>query len=143
MPLVSISKATKLAGVSRQHVYDAYINTGILSIDRSEPNKPKVDTSEIRRVGGKLNDDNQQKYKVVDNVYSPEVLIELERLRTENEGFKALLRSKEEQVQRELARTEKAEERADKAEQHYRALLEDKLKKPENFLTRFKALFSS
>ncbi len=55
MALVSISEAARLAGISRTTLYDSYINNGVLSIQADRKGKPKVDTSELLRVLGSLN----------------------------------------------------------------------------------------
>lgn len=133
MPSVSISKAAKLACISRQHLYDAYIDTGKISVDRSIPDKPQIDTSELIRVFGYLKDDTQAVDRSVDTLQRKGVNLEVEMLRVENQGLKALLLVKDEQIRREQDRSDKAEARAVIAETHYRALLEDKFSKPESF----------
>jgi hypothetical protein len=47
---LSISEAARAAGVSRQHFYTKYINPGLISIDRENPDKPTIDTAELLRV---------------------------------------------------------------------------------------------
>jgi len=69
------------------------------------------------------------------------LFVENERLKARLEGMQELLLVKEEQIRREQQLTNKAEERANAAEQQYRALLEDKLKKPKGFLDRLIAVF--
>ena len=54
MAKVSISKAAKLAGVSRTAFYKSYINKGLISTSRDEAGKKCIDTSEILRVFGEL-----------------------------------------------------------------------------------------
>lgn len=49
MPKVSISKAARLAGISRPHLYRKYINQGLISTE-VENDKPVIDTSELVRV---------------------------------------------------------------------------------------------
>ena len=56
MARVSITKAAKLAGVSRSHLYKTYIDTGLLSLSKDEKDKPYIDTSELLRVFGTLKD---------------------------------------------------------------------------------------
>jgi len=68
MPNVSISKAAKLAGLSRQHFYDAYIKPGKITVDRSSPKRPKIDTAEILRVFGKLQSDNKKSDNVLQDM---------------------------------------------------------------------------
>lgn len=47
---ISISDAAKYSKISRQHLYTKYIKTGALSVDRSTPQKPVIDVSELLRV---------------------------------------------------------------------------------------------
>ena len=54
MAKVTVTEAAKLAGIARQHLYRAYINTGKLSIDKDFNGRPVVDTSELLRVFGDL-----------------------------------------------------------------------------------------
>jgi hypothetical protein len=59
MPTVSISKAAKLAGISRTHFYRKYLNNGIISISKDKLGKPSIDTSELIRVFGTLQKDDK------------------------------------------------------------------------------------
>lgn len=59
MPTVSISKAAKLAGISRTHFYRKYLNNGIISISKDKSGKPSIDTSELIRVFGTLQEDDK------------------------------------------------------------------------------------
>ena len=52
--LVNISQGSKLAGISRDTFYKNYINKGKVSTTRDNRNRPMVDTSEILRVFGVL-----------------------------------------------------------------------------------------
>lgn len=54
MALVSISEAARLVGISRSNLYSSYINQGKLSLSRDSGGKSKVDTSELLRVFGSL-----------------------------------------------------------------------------------------
>ena len=65
MPKVNISQAAKLAGLSRTQFYDGYVKKGIVSVDRSIPRRPKIDTAEIIRVFGTLHADNEKPDNVV------------------------------------------------------------------------------
>jgi DNA-binding transcriptional MerR regulator len=53
MSLVSISEAAKLAGLSRTQIY-RYISKGKVSVNKDDPNHPKIDTIELLRVFPKL-----------------------------------------------------------------------------------------
>lgn len=144
MPLVNLTEAANLAGLSRSYFHTNYIKTGIVSVDRSDIKNPKVDTSEILRVFGKVNQNSsveQAKEQVETSSENIGLFVENERLKARLEGMQELLLVKEEQIRREQQLTNKAEERANAAEQQYRALLEDKLKKPKGFLDRLIAVF--
>lgn len=54
MALVSISKAARLAGLSRTQLYRGYIDKGKLSTVTAEGQSPQIDTSELLRVFGSL-----------------------------------------------------------------------------------------
>ena len=59
MAKVSISKAAKLAGVSRTALYKSYINKGLISTSRDESGKKCIDTSEILCVFNELKNDSK------------------------------------------------------------------------------------
>ena len=66
MAKVTVTEAARLAGIARQHLYRAYINTGKLSIDKDFSGRPVVDTSELVRVFGELKvslDDDGKRHK--------------------------------------------------------------------------------
>jgi predicted site-specific integrase-resolvase len=50
MTMVNISEAAKLAGISRNHFYRKYINTGSISVSKNEAGKVAIETSELVRV---------------------------------------------------------------------------------------------
>jgi hypothetical protein len=54
MAKVSISKAAKLAGVARSHLYEKYIKPGKMTVSTDDDGKRYVDTSELLRVFGTL-----------------------------------------------------------------------------------------
>jgi len=63
MAKVSISAAARLAGVSRQHLYKRFIDTGRLTVERDECGRPAIDTdelSEVFAVGGDACDDSPE-----------------------------------------------------------------------------------
>jgi 2',3'-cyclic-nucleotide 2'-phosphodiesterase (5'-nucleotidase family) len=70
MAKVTVTEAARLAGIARQHLYRAYINTGKLSIDKDFNGRPVVDTSELLRVFGELKvsheDDEKRHIKTTD-----------------------------------------------------------------------------
>lgn len=57
MSKVNISEAAKLAGVSRQYFYKKFLTPGFITIERDLTGSKVIDTSEIIRVCGKLEDD--------------------------------------------------------------------------------------
>ena len=66
MAKVTVTEAARLAGIARQHLYRAYINTGKMSIDKDFNGRPVVDTSELVRVFGELKgsfDDDGKRHK--------------------------------------------------------------------------------
>lgn len=148
MPIVSISKAIKLAGVSRQHFYDAYISTGKISVDRSDPKRPVIDTSEILRVFGRLSIDNIKKDSLEDRILPLEtesIRLEIERLKAENAGLKSLVQEKGIRIEEKDRELERQRERITSLEMRYDRLLEDKSeKKPESagIWNKLKSIFS-
>lgn len=54
MAKVSISEAARLVGVSRSNLYKSYIKQGRLSVTSNHQGKPEIDTSELLRVFGEL-----------------------------------------------------------------------------------------
>lgn len=148
MPEVSISKAIKMAGISRQHFYDAYINTGKITVNRSIPKRPVIDTSEILRVFGRLSEDRQQE----DNKKMPIVFkideatnTEIERLRAENFGLRSLVEEKNTRILEKDLEIERQRERISSLEIRYDRLLEDKeskIKTNSSYWQKIKSLFS-
>jgi len=58
MAQVSVSEAARLAGISRSNFYKNYIRQGKLSVTRDHQDRPQVDTAEVLRVFGRLQDDS-------------------------------------------------------------------------------------
>jgi len=119
MPIVTISKAAKLAGISRQKLYLNYINNGILSIQRNAKGKPQIDTSEIIRVFGELKGDTDihTKTPVGQENYSPQtqsLLLEIERLKAENAGLKELSEERKNRIEEQSLRISTLESRFDR-----------------------------
>lgn len=54
MALVTITKAIELSPVSRTQFYKSYVNTGKITVSTNERGKKKIDTAELLRVFGKL-----------------------------------------------------------------------------------------
>lgn len=60
MAKVSVSEAARIAGISRSYLYRKYITTGKLSVEKDHEGKPVIDTSEIFRVfGDRQSEDNK------------------------------------------------------------------------------------
>jgi regulator of replication initiation timing len=56
MAKVNLSQAAKMAKISRPHLYKRYIETGKITVDRSDPKAPLIDTAELLRVFGEIGD---------------------------------------------------------------------------------------
>ena len=107
--LVSISEACKMAGVSRTNFYKNYIDNGKISISRDERNRPKVDTSELLRVFGKIQgmtpentakntqDDRVKTHQI--HTTSDELLARIATLETENRHLSERLHETRETLQ--------------------------------------------
>jgi hypothetical protein len=97
MPTVSISKAAKLAGISRTHFYRKYLNNGIISISKDKSGKPSIDTSELIRVFGTLQEDDKNitfgDVKTLQICNTSEAIF-LEKIK----GLENLLKAKEEEL---------------------------------------------
>ena len=147
MTKVSISEAIRLSGRSRQYFYENYIKTNLLTIDRTNPSRPKVEISDLLRFFPELKKDNKDETKEQitgtsldtrqkdknEPEYSLSLREELAKIKAENDGLKALIQSKDEQIamnhqqiqrEREIAEGEKI--RAVKAEERYSRLIESK-----------------
>jgi hypothetical protein len=99
--LVNISKASQLAGISRTNLYKNYIRKGKLTVSHDERNRPMVDTSELLRVFGKLQEnsvaqptqnteDNTQKHRT-DILLTPPETAKIQQLEQENQHLKERL----------------------------------------------------
>jgi hypothetical protein len=115
MTKVNISEAAKLADISRSKFYENYINTGKISVDKSNPKKPMVDTSELLRVFGELhasdtsennNRDTREQHKKThwdtENDTIQAKLFEMERRLLMMEGENKLLASEKQSMERLL-----------------------------------------
>lgn len=71
MAKVSISEAIRMAGVSRSHFYNKYINKGLISVQLEE-DKKLIDTSELIRVFGNIQpeNNNREHYKTTEDIES-------------------------------------------------------------------------
>ena len=101
MPFLSIKDAAMAAGISRTAFYKQYILPGKISVNRADPKKPVVDTSEILRVFGSIRGDRQA---TADKSPSPTARInELEQetaaQRAEIGGLRTALAAKDDHIQ--------------------------------------------
>ena len=98
MAKVSVSEAARLAGISRTNFYKSYVKTGKITVERADDGKPTVDTSEILRVFGRLQDDSndsEQKEQKITHENIPNVSAAIE---AEMKAVRDLLNVKEEQL---------------------------------------------
>ncbi|MDA8113357.1 MAG: hypothetical protein M0Z43_01330 [Acidithiobacillus sp.] len=98
MAKVNVSEAATLVGVARSTLY-AYIRSGKISIEKDRLGKPQIDTSELLRVFGTLQDnikDNEIDKEIKDDTQKNDS--ENTVLRTENEVLREMLRVREEQL---------------------------------------------
>lgn len=98
MAKVNLSEAAGLANVARSTLY-SYIRSGKLSVDKDHIGKPQIDTSELIRVFGVLQDNDKDNKR--DTEITPDtVTIQSENaaLRAENEVLREMLRIREEQL---------------------------------------------
>lgn len=76
----NISEAAKLAGISRSYLYKKYIKTGIISVERDSDDNPVIDTAEIMRVfGGVNNSEDKGRKDTLENT------VKIESLQAENQ----------------------------------------------------------
>lgn len=59
MANLTITEAAQAVGVSRQTLYSSYIKPGKISVNRSDPKRPVIDTAELLRVFGELKQNPQ------------------------------------------------------------------------------------
>src|SRR6266436_5207210 len=97
MAKVSVSEAARLAGISRTNFYKSYVKTGKLTVERANDGKPAVDTSEILRVFGRLQDDGndgEQNEQKITHENTPSV----SAIEAELKAARDLLNVKDEQL---------------------------------------------
>ena len=85
MTKISITEAAKMAGISRQHLYKHYINTGKISVIK-ENDKSIIDIAELLRVfpsAKMLTDDNLQNTTDVDTHFTPDNIELVNMLKTQ------------------------------------------------------------
>jgi proteasome assembly chaperone (PAC2) family protein len=107
--LISISEACKMAHISRTNFYKNYIDNGKISVSRDERNRPKIDTSELLRVFGKIQGitpentvQNTQDYSTKTqqiHTVSPELSAKIATLEAENRHLSERLQEIKETLQ--------------------------------------------
>jgi hypothetical protein len=101
MAKVNISEAARMAGKSRSHLYEKYINTGAITIESDRDGRKVIDTSELLRVFGPLHfNDNKKDVREITDVHSEnnDKDMIVSALQSENEVLREYLRAKEEEV---------------------------------------------
>lgn len=132
MSKVSISEAIRMAGISRSHFYNKYINKGLISIE-IENDKKLIDTSELIRVFGNIqikNNIREQLETTEDNKKTADKDKIIELLEKQLEDSK--MREKEAKE-----REEWLQKQIDELRQQQNNLLENKQPRRKKFLGIF------
>ena len=104
MPLLDLTTAAKMAGVSRQTIYRK-MSDGTISWDVDQQGKRRIETSELMRVFGPLNSHNEILTDVTSNTV---------RRKTETvEGYQIAIDALKSQIESERQRALRAESEAD------------------------------
>ncbi len=101
MAKVNISEAARMAGKSRSHLYEKYINTGVITVDSDREGRKVIDTSELIRVFGSLHiDDNAKDVREINkgHIENNHNDMIVSALQSENEVLREYLRAKEQEV---------------------------------------------
>jgi molybdopterin converting factor small subunit len=107
MAKVSISEAIRMAGVSRSHFYNKYINKGLISV-QVEDDKKLIDVSELIRVFGNIQVENSSKEHIrtaehIESIPDKNKIIELlEQQLQESKQREAEAKSREEWLQKQI-----------------------------------------
>ncbi|HRG61660.1 MAG TPA: hypothetical protein PLP75_01435 [Burkholderiales bacterium] len=132
MAKVSISEAIRMAGVSRSHFYNKYINKGLISV-QVEDDKKLIEISELIRVFGNIQVENSTKEQIrtvedIKNIPDSTKIIELlEQQLLEYKQREIEAKSREEWLQKQI----------DELRQQQNNLLENKAIKRKKFLGLF------
>ena len=132
MAKVSISEAIRMAGVSRSHFYNKYINQGLISV-QVENDKKLIDVSELIRVFGNIQVENSSKEHI-------RTVEHIESTPDKNKIIELLEQQLQESKQRENdAKNREAwlQQQIDDLKQYQNNLLENKLIKRKKFLGIF------
>lgn len=119
MAKVTLTEAAQMVGVSRVTLYKRYINSGILSVDRDQNGKPKVDTSELLRVFGDISKGGTAVSSERNDIQelTVELRIKNEGLQVELQACRALLQARQEELGRALAEIDWLRKKMDAMEQ--------------------------
>ena len=128
MAKVTISEAINLSGISRSHFYTKYINKGIISVI-TEHDKKYIDTSELIRVFGNIQLENQnEQQQTLNKTEDNKIISLLEKQISE-------LKSRESEY---IEREQWLKQQIDELRHQQSNLLEDKtIKKRKKFLGVF------
>lgn len=132
MAKVSISEAIRMAGVSRSHFYNKYINKGLISV-QVEDDRKLIDVSELIRVFGNIHVENSNKEHIrtvedTKDISDKTKIIELLE--------QQLLESKQREIETKC-REEWLQKQIDELRQQQNSLLENKVIKRKKFLGLF------
>ncbi len=119
MAKVTLTEAAQMVGVSRVTLYKRYINSGLLSVDRDQNGKPKVDTSELLRVFGDISKGGGSVSHERNDIHelTVELRIKNEGLQAELQACRAMLQSRQGELGRALAEIDWLRKKVDAMEQ--------------------------
>lgn len=101
MAKVNISEAARMVGKSRSHLYEKYINTGFITVEKDRDGRKIIDTSELIRAFGSLSLDDNSKDVVENNQGHNENSEKdslISALQSENQVLREYLGAKEQEV---------------------------------------------
>ena len=130
MNKLTVSQAAKLIGISRQHLYKKYINTGILSTIK-EFDKLLIEFSELLRIFPDISLDTSNDNNIDNN---------LQFLTPKNDNFTSILDSKNQTInilEKQLAESKIREEWLKTQLEKTTYYLENKAQKRKKFLGIF------
>lgn len=132
MTIVSISEAIRMAGVSRSHFYNKYINKGLVSV-QTKDDKKSIDVSELIRVFGniQIENSNKEQYSTIEDTNktadNSKIIELLEQQLQESKQRETEAKNREEWLQKQI----------DELRQQQNNLLENKHIKRKKFLGIF------
>jgi len=132
MSKLSISEAARLSGISRNHLYNKYINKGVISVI-TDDNKPFIEASELLRVfpNAKIITDNTLQDNSTYDKYSAELVL--------------LLKEQLEHAQEQIVKAEHREawlqSQIDELRHQQNNLLENKLSSEQPKRKKFLGIF--